>query len=254
MRCKKYFTLYTLHFTLYELELWTAFLIGFIGSFHCVGMCGPIALSLPYQDVTKVKTASNVLLYNFGRITTYALIGLIFGLIGKSIALAGFQQGLSIAIGVFMLLAAFSILNIEKQLFKLPLLNILFNKVKTRLTHLLNQKSKKRSTLYLVGFFNGFLPCGLVYMAIVGAISTGDILKGSFYMAIFGIGTLPTMLSIALVGNLISLNFRRNIQKVIPFMLFAFAVLFILRGLNLDIPYLSPMLINFSSDEIPVCN
>lgn len=236
------------------MELWTAFLIGFIGSFHCVGMCGPIALSLPYQDVTKVKTATNVLLYNFGRITTYALIGLIFGLIGKSIALAGFQQGLSIAIGVLMLLAAFSILNVEKQLVKLPLLDILFKKVKTRLAHLLNQKNKKRSTLYLVGFFNGFLPCGLVYLAIVGAISTGDVLSGSFYMAIFGIGTLPTMLSVALIGNLISLNFRRNIQKVIPFMLFAFAILFILRGLNLDIPYLSPMLINLSSDEIPVCH
>ena len=236
------------------MELWTAFLIGFIGSFHCVGMCGPIALSLPYQDVTKVKTAANVLLYNFGRITTYALIGLIFGLIGKSIALAGFQQGLSIAIGVLLLLAAFSIVNVEKQLVKLPFLDVLFKKVKTRLAYLLNQKDRKKSTLYAVGFFNGFLPCGLVYMAIVGAISTGDVLSGSFYMAIFGIGTLPTMVSMALVGNLISLNFRRNIQKIIPFMLFAFAVLFILRGLNLDIPYLSPMLIDFSSDEIPVCH
>ena len=134
------------------------------------------------------------------------------------------------------------------------MLDVLFKKVKTRLAHLLNQKNRKRSTLYTVGFFNGFLPCGLVYLAIVGAISTGDILSGSFYMAIFGIGTLPTMLSMALVGNLISLNFRRNIQKVIPFMLFAFAVLFILRGMNLDIPYLSPMLIDLSSDEIPVCH
>ena len=236
------------------MELWTAFLIGFIGSFHCVGMCGPIALSLPYQDVTRVKTASNVLLYNFGRITTYALIGLIFGLIGKSIALAGVQQGLSITVGVLLLLAAFSIINLEKQLVKLPLLDILFHKVKHRLAILLNQKSNKRSTLFAVGFFNGFLPCGLVYMAIVGAISTGDIFSGSFYMTIFGIGTFPTMVSMAFVGNLISLNFRRNIQKVIPFMLFAFAVLFILRGLNLDIPYLSPMLIDSSSNEIPVCN
>lgn len=235
------------------MELWTAFLIGFIGSFHCVGMCGPIALSLPYQDVTKVKTASNVLLYNFGRITTYALIGLIFGLIGKSIALAGFQQGLSIAIGVLMLLAAFSIVNLERQLVKLPFLEVFFKKVKNRLAHLLNQENKKRSTLYAIGFFNGFLPCGLVYMAIVGAISTGDILSGSFYMAIFGIGTLPTMLSIALIGNLFSHKFRNNIKKVVPFLLFTFAVLFILRGLNLDIPYLSPMLIDLSTDEIPVC-
>lgn len=237
------------------MDIWTAFLIGFIGSFHCVGMCGPIALSLPYQDITKFKTLSNVLLYNFGRITTYSLIGLIFGLIGKSIALAGFQQGLSIAIGVLMLLAAFSIINIEKQFVKIPFLSVIFKKARTQLGRLLAQKSRKRSTLYLVGFFNGFLPCGLVYLGIVGAIATGDILKGSLYMAVFGIGTLPTMLSIALVGNLISLNFRKNIQRVIPFLLLAFAILFILRGLNLDIPYISPQLINSEApDSIPLCN
>lgn len=237
------------------MELWTAFLIGFIGSFHCVGMCGPIALSLPYQDVTKFKTLSNVLLYNVGRITTYALIGLIFGLIGRSIALAGFQQGLSIVIGVLMLLVTFSILNIEKQFVKLPFLDVLFKNVKTQLSQLLNQKNQKRSTLYLVGFFNGFLPCGLVYLGIIGAVGTGEVLKGSLYMAIFGVGTLPTILSVALIGNLISLNFRRKIQKIIPFMLFAFAVLLILRGLNLDIPYISPQLIqNNSVNAIPTCH
>ena len=237
------------------MELWTAFLIGFIGSFHCVGMCGPIALSLPYQDVTKFRTASNVLLYNIGRITTYALIGLIFGLIGQSIALAGFQQGLSIVIGLVLLLAAFSIFNFEKQLVRLPFLAVLFKKIRIQLGQLLSQKDRKRSTLYLVGFFNGFLPCGLVYLGIVGAVGTGEILKGSLYMAIFGIGTLPTMLSVALISNLISLNLRRKIQKVIPFMLFVFAIIFILRGLNLDIPYISPQLIqNNSINTIPTCH
>lgn len=237
------------------MEFWTAFLIGFIGSFHCVGMCGPIALSLPYQDTTKIKTAVNVLLYNFGRISTYALIGLVFGLIGKSIALAGFQQILSIAIGVLMLLAAFSIINIERQFVKIPFLETFLKKVRQQLARLLAQKSRKSSTLWAVGFLNGFLPCGLVYLGVVGAVATGDMLKGSLYMAVFGIGTLPTMLSVALVGNLISLKFRKNIQKVIPFLLFAVAILFILRGLNLNIPYLSPMLIQDpSSDIVPVCH
>ncbi len=237
------------------MEFWTAFLIGFIGSFHCIGMCGPIALSLPYQDTTKIKTAVNVLLYNFGRISTYALIGLVFGLIGKSIAIAGFQQILSIAIGVLMLLAAFSIINIERQFVKIPFLETFFKKVRQELGRLLAQKSQKSSTLWVVGFLNGFLPCGLVYLGVVGAIATGDILKGSLYMAIFGIGTLPTMLSVALIGNLISLKFRKNIQKIIPFLLFAVAILFILRGLNLNIPYLSPMLIQDpSSDIVPVCH
>ena len=236
------------------MDIWTAFLIGFIGSFHCIGMCGPIALSLPYQDVTKAKTAGNVLLYNSGRILTYSFIGLIFGLVGKGIALAGFQQWLSIGLGILMLLAAFSVFNFEKQLVQIPLLDKGFQKVRFHLGRLLAQKSQKKQTLFLVGTLNGFLPCGLVYLAVVGAIASGDVFGGSLYMAVFGIGTLPTMLSIALIGNLVSLKFRRNIQKVIPFMLFAMAVLFILRGMNLGIPYISPELIQDSSGIVaPIC-
>jgi sulfite exporter TauE/SafE len=237
------------------MDIWTAFLIGFIGSFHCIGMCGPIALSLPYQDVTKIKTAANVLLYNSGRVFTYSFLGLVFGLIGQGIALAGFQQWLSIGLGILMLLAAFSILNLEKNIIKIPFLEKIFKRVRFHLGRLLAQKSQKKQTLFLVGVLNGFLPCGLVYLAIVGAIATGDIFKGSFYMGIFGIGTIPMMLSVALIGNLVSLKFRKNIQKMIPFLLFTMAVLFILRGMNLGIPYLSPELIQDSSNLItPVCH
>lgn len=239
----------------YEMDIWTAFLIGFIGSFHCVGMCGPIALSLPYQDTTKIKTASNVLIYNGGRILTYSFIGLIFGLIGQGIALAGFQQWLSIGLGILMLLAAFSIINFESQIVKIPILDKGFKKIRFHLGRLLTQKSQRKQTLLFVGLLNGFLPCGLVYLAVIGAVATGSVFKGSLYMAIFGIGTLPTMLSVALVGNLVSLKFRKNIQKVIPFMLFAMAILFILRGMNLGIPYISPELVQDTSGiTAPVCH
>lgn len=237
------------------MEFWTAFLIGFIGSFHCVGMCGPIALSLPYQDVTKWRTAANTLVYNFGRIVSYSLIGLLFGVLGKGIALAGWQQWLSIGLGILMLLAAFSIINVEKQLIKIPILDNFFKKVRFSLGQLLKRKNKKTQTLFTVGILNGFLPCGLVYLAVIGAVGTGSILGGSLYMTLFGLGTIPLMLTVALLGNLISLNLRKRIQKAIPIMLFAFAVLFILRGLNLDIPYISPKLIQDSSEFIaPVCH
>jgi sulfite exporter TauE/SafE len=234
---------------------WTAFLIGFIGSFHCVGMCGPIALSLPYQDVTKWRTAANTLVYNLGRIVSYSFIGLLFGVLGKGIALAGLQQWLSIGLGILMLLAAFSVFNFEKQLIKIPILDKLLKSVRLGLGQLLKRKNKKTQTLFTVGILNGFLPCGLVYLAIVGAIGTGSILGGSLYMTLFGFGTIPLMLSVALLGNLISLNVRKQIQKAIPIMLFTFAILFILRGLNLDIPYISPKLIQDSSDFIaPICH
>lgn len=218
-------------------------------------MCGPIALSLPYQDVTKARTAANVLLYNSGRVVTYSFIGLIFGLIGQGIALAGFQQWLSIGLGVLMLLAAFSVINFEKQLVQIPFLDKGFKKVRFHLGRLLAQKSQKKQTLFFVGVLNGFLPCGLVYLAIVGAIATGSVLGGSFYMAVFGAGTLPMMLSAALIGNLVSLKFRKNIQKIIPYMLFAMAILFILRGMNLGIPYISPILIQDNTGGIaPICH
>lgn len=237
------------------MDIWTAFLIGFIGSFHCIGMCGPIALSLPYQDVTKAKTAGNVLLYNGGRIVTYSFIGLVFGLIGQGIALAGFQQWLSIGLGILMLLAAFSVINFEKNLIKIPFLDKGFKKVRQQLARLLAKKSQKKQTLFLVGVLNGFLPCGLVYLAVIGAIAMGNVFKGSFYMAIFGMGTLPMMLSIALIGNLVSLKFRKNIQKIIPYMLVIMAVLFILRGLNLGVPYISPKLIQDNLGVVtPVCH
>lgn len=237
------------------MEFWTAFLIGFIGSFHCVGMCGPIALSLPYQDVTKWRTAANTLVYNLGRVVTYSFIGLLFGALGKGIALAGMQQWLSIGLGILMLLAAFSIINVEKQFVKIPLLNSLFGKVKFHLSRLLKRKNRKTQTLFMVGILNGFLPCGLVYLGVVGAIGTGSILGGSLYMTLFGLGTIPLMLTLALFSNLISLNFRKRIQKAIPIMLFAFAVLFILRGLNLDIPYISPKIIQENADFVaPICH
>jgi uncharacterized protein len=237
------------------MDIWTAFLIGFIGSFHCIGMCGPIALSLPYQDVSKAKTAANVLLYNGGRVLTYSFIGLVFGLIGQGVALAGFQQWLSIVLGVLMLLAAFSVINFEKQLIQIPFLDSGFKKVRFHLGRLLAQKSQKKRTLFLVGILNGFLPCGLVYLAIVGAIGTGSILGGSLYMTIFGVGTIPMMLSVALVGNFVNLKFRKKIQKIIPYMLSIMAILFILRGMNLGIPYISPELIQDSSDVVaPVCH
>ena len=87
---------------------------------------------------------------------------------------------------------------------------------------------------------NGLLPCGLVYMAIAGAIGTGGIVEGSLYMFLFGLGTIPMLLAISLAGNILSLTVRNNINKLIPVLVVIVGLLFILRGLSLGIPYLSP--------------
>lgn len=218
--------------------LWTAIVLGLAGSFHCIGMCGPIAFVIPVDRSSKTTLFFQTFLYNFGRIISYSLIGLLFGFIGKGLYLAGFQQRLSILMGalmIVMVLVPVSIFN--KYNFSKPLYKII-GQVKSKLGLYLNKKSNK--ALFSIGFFNGFLPCGLVYMALIGSISTGNILQGSLYMALFGVGTIPMMAAAVLLGNFVSISFRSKIQKVIPVFVVIIGLLFILRGLGLGIPYISP--------------
>jgi sulfite exporter TauE/SafE len=87
---------------------------------------------------------------------------------------------------------------------------------------------------------NGLLPCGLVYVAIAGAISSGDAISGMLFMILFGLGTFPAMFAATIFGRFINLNIRKKINQAIPALAVVLAVLFILRGLSLGIPYISP--------------
>ena len=218
--------------------LWTALVLGLAGSFHCLGMCGPIAFVLPVDRSSKSKLIFQTFLYHLGRIISYSLIGLLFGLIGKGLYLAGFQQRLSILMGVVMIalvLIPVSIFN--KYNFTKPLYRII-GQVKQKLGSYLTKKSNK--AIFSIGFFNGFLPCGLVYIALLGSISVSNILNGSLYMVLFGIGTIPLMTGAIFLGNFVNLSLRNKIQKAIPVFVVVIGLLFILRGLGLGIPYISP--------------
>jgi sulfite exporter TauE/SafE len=221
------------------MEIYLAALsLGFLGSFHCIGMCGPIALALPLNKNSFLARLAGGVIYNFGRMLTYALFGGLFGLIGQSFALAGYQQWLSIAMGLLLLIMVFLP---ESAMNKFQLSHEIYSligKLKSKFSKLLLQKNY--SSLFLIGLLNGLLPCGLVYLGIVGAIATGDSLQGSLFMAVFGLGTLPAMLSLSLISNSISLNFRNKIRKAIPAFIVVMGIMLILRGLNLGIPYLSP--------------
>jgi uncharacterized protein len=217
---------------------YTAVLLGFLGSFHCLGMCGPIAFVLPLDRHNKLKGFLQIFLYHFGRILSYALIGLLFGLLGKGLYLSGLQQKLSILIGAIMI---FIVLVPATFLYKFTLakpLYIMVNKLKKALGIYLKKSSLK--AFFSIGFLNGFLPCGLVYMALFAAISTGSSLKGALYMAVFGIGTLPMMTAALLFGNFLKVSIRNKIQKAIPIFVVLIGLLFILRGLGLGIKYVSP--------------
>lgn len=182
--------------------------------------------------------ALQIVLYHAGRLITYSLIGILFGLFGKGLYLAGFQQRLSILVGILMV---FFILFPSKHLQKINILKPLhgfINKVKSRLGHYLKLRSLQ--SFLLIGFFNGFLPCGLVYIAVFGSLATGSPEQGGLYMFMFGAGTVLLMSAAAIFGNFVNISFRNKIQKAIPIFVLIIGVLFILRGLGLGIPYISP--------------
>ncbi len=216
----------------------SALILGLLGSLHCVGMCGPIAFMLPVDRSNSFKKISQIGVYHLGRLLAYSIIGLVFGLVGKSLYIFGIQQQLSIIIGVLMIVVVLlPHKTIGKYNFSKPLYKII-SKVKTSLGKAL--KKKTADTFLTIGFLNGFLPCGLVYMAVFGAVATGSLLEGSLYMILFGLGTIPLMTSAIYLGKFLNSAIKQRIQKAIPIFVVIIGVLFILRGLGLGIPYLSP--------------
>ena len=218
--------------------LWTAIILGLAGSFHCIGMCGPIAFMLPLDRSSKSKMIFQIAVYHIGRLLSYSIIGFLFGFVGKGLYLAGFQQRLAILMGIIMILVTVipaSFFN--KYSFSKPFYKIL-SRVKQKLGIYLNKKSTK--ALFSIGFLNGFLPCGLVYMALIGSMSTGNVVQGALYMTLFGVGTIPMMSLSVVLGNFVNTSIRQKIQKAIPVFVIIIGLLFILRGLGLGIPYISP--------------
>ena len=233
------------------LEIITAGMaLGLLGSFHCIGMCGPLALSLPINSDDLFVKFSGTLLYNLGRVVTYSCIGLFFGMIGRSFALFGFQQWLSIIMGSLILLFLIIGKRFKKLRINIPGITIHFEKLRKALGNLYMKRNF--SSLFLIGVLNGFLPCGLVYMALAGAMASGNLVSSVVFMASFGVGTLPLMWAIAFFGNCVSVSLRIRIRKAYPFVIALVACMLILRGLGLGIPYVSPKL-NADKKEMIEC-
>jgi len=232
--------------------IYTAFIFGLISSLHCIGMCGPIAMMLPVDRNNSAKKVLQILTYHSGRLTAYALIGFLFGLLGKGLFLAGIQQELSLFIGIMMILIiviperTFAKYNFSKPLYRI------ISYVKTAL----GSQFKKRSysSLFTIGLLNGFLPCGLVYVALFGAIAMQSVSLGIFYMILFGLGTVPMMSSVVYVNSFLTISFRSKIQKAIPYVAIIIGILFIFRGLGLGIPYVSPSNLNLFVQQQPNCH
>lgn len=228
------------------LEIAAPLMLGLMGSFHCVGMCGPIALVLPLRGKSWFIRIFNGVAYNMGRTATYGFMGFVFGLAGAGLSLAGFQRNVSIAMGVIMILTVVVPLIFGGSFSAENLGAPVFNRIRGPLNHLM--QSGTTGAMFLIGLLNGLLPCGLVYVALAGAIGMGSLSASVVFMIIFGLGTLPLMLLVSLAGHLVGKTLRARINQLIPVVVILVGILFILRGLNLGIPYISP---NESRLQVP---
>ncbi|MDX2305901.1 MAG: sulfite exporter TauE/SafE family protein [Microscillaceae bacterium] len=232
---------------------YTALLIGFLGGLHCVAMCGPLVLILSRSSggIQSWNVLLNALIYNAGRILTYSFLGLIVGLSGRGLVLVSSQQWLSLGIGLLILGSFFLSAKLRNYL------NVL------RYSHHLSLQFRRKFRLYgkkhggstqlIQGVFHGFLPCGTVYLALAGALATGEIWAGALYMFIFGLGTLPFLLAVRAFGHVFLGKLRVDLHKsLISVFAFSLAGLLIIRALNLGIPYLSPKLIR-SESRVECC-
>lgn len=218
------------------ISILTGLSIGFLGSFHCIGMCGPIALALPVHAMNGVRKYISIALYNLGRAMTYGILGLIFGWVGSQFRLWGLQQFLSMGAGLLILLFLLTRYSVISRIVGM---NRITMKVQSALGRIL-QSPKKATTFFSIGLLNGLLPCGLVYVAVAAALATTHIISGSVLMVAFGLGTIPVMAGLMTFGHLISVPVRQKINRAVPYFVGVMALMLILRGMNLGIPYLSP--------------
>ena len=215
-----------------------AFSLGLIGSLHCVGMCGPIALLLPLQRQRKAFRWIQLGAYFLGKTLAYTLMGLLFGIVGEGLFIAEYQQEFSILAGLVMIgMGLFSLLHISLKGLQNPLLKG-FALLKSALGRQLTKKTLSSSLF--IGFLNGFLPCGLVYTALFGALAMGNLWDSMGYMTAFGLGTIPLMLLLVVLGDFLPVGLRRQLNQWLPMVVIVVGILFVLRGLGLGIPYLSP--------------
>lgn len=230
----------------------SALTIGFLSSFHCVGMCGPLALALPLNRTTRVSVLEGILTYHLGKALTYVLLGLLVGTLGGYFPFHISQQRLTIFTGALLIVFALYPLILKKsnkvQAYIIKLLSPFQSEIAKQL------KKNRSSALFGIGVLNGFLPCSMVYLALSIGLGIGDLFASSLFMLFFAIGTLPTMLAFQFFGYSFEASFRNKIQKYIPILLIIMGTLLILRGLNLDIPYISPSTGNLNTLNPQVCD
>jgi sulfite exporter TauE/SafE len=233
------------------MEIISGFIIGILGSMHCLGMCGPLVIAVPARKDNRLSTIIDSLLYNSGRIFTYTLLGAIIGLLGASISLAGYQNVISITAGALLLVVVFFPRKLSASLSNIGIINKISTIFKKAFGKIIGQKTI--GSIFSLGILNGLLPCGLVYVALTASIASGSVLGSASFMLFFGLGTLPMMASVFVLKSFVSIDFRRKINKLIPVGVTVVALILILRGMSLGIPLISPALPDHVKEKPSCC-
>ena len=215
-------------------------LLGLAGSLHCIGMCGPLSWALPIRHVSKTKQIGWLSIYQVGRITTYGLLGTIVGVLGSALNLTGYQQYFSVALGSAILIFGTMVMAPHWVARFQPVQNI-----QKQLNHWIHRtwnQPMNTGRMFVLGSLNGWLPCGMVYLALFTGLTLPTLADAVCLMIAFGFGTVPAMMSISLGGHWVGQEIRMQLRRVVPVMVYVVGGILILRGLNLGIPYLSPAL------------
>ena len=214
---------------------WIAFLIGFGGSVHCIGMCGPIVLAIPVKNLGFNTVLINRLVYNLGRITTYGTMGLIIGVVGLGVQMVGIQKYVSIVVGAGLILY---ILFSAKRLPVVSRIKV-FDRILLKFKLLFSRKLSLsgRSNNFFIGMLNGLLPCGLVYVALVNSLLVTSPWEGFVFMSVFGLGTLPALFILPFTTRFFNFRPLARLKKIVPFLIFGLGVFLVIRGINFDDPF-----------------
>jgi uncharacterized protein len=223
-------------------------LFGAFSSLHCIGMCGPLALALPVKHLPVWQQRIAALMYNGGRIVTYALFGLLFGIAGRGLSMAGFQQWLSIISGAVILVFIINYYLLRKSW--QPKWTMQLHATVQQLM-IRTLRSDRKGAYVLLGMINGLLPCGMVYVALAAALNFREVQQSVLFMSAFGAGTIPLMLLLSIAGSSFSFSLRGRIKRAVPYLMTVMAVLLIMRGMNLGIPFISPVMAGAPAAAIP---
>lgn len=212
-----------------------AFTLGFLGSLHCVGMCGPLLIgAMQLNPVGNRLTIWRLIQYTLSKSLAYAVLGLIIGLIGELLYLGSFQKVFSIISGVLLIGMFLFSLNIETLLFKFSSFKKFYNRVYGRLAGLIKKYGNR--SIWIIGFLNGFLPCGLVYLALAGALMYNKVWISASFMFIFGLGTVPALVAFGSGYQFIPPTWKRRLRFILPVLQLFIGLLLIYRGLYIDMP------------------